>query len=472
MAKPDPGSFRDPRSRVFLTGNRVIRAVAASESDLSDLLATQFVVKGIESGDIVQSQLIRDVDGMEAQQFGIEWHSLVEHERLPVISYPFEWSRSMLADAAELELRVASAALSNGWSTIDATPYNVQFDGSRPVHIDLGSFEPYVEGRVWIAHRQFCEMYLHPLLMGSGGNGSEHRVLLRGSLGGISASLCWPRLSSAQRLNPSISLRVGLQAVAERRGKRSTSLFKHADLEDAGFTARVIDKQIQGLQKLIARYRGPSSSSQWSNYSDRTHYLPSELKKKTDFVIEVAASMRPSQILDIGTNDGVFAKAAAPYADLVVAIDNDDAVVDSLYLSLRESGRNILPLVIDITDPAGGRGWANVERPPFLQRVSPDLVLCLAVVHHLVISASIPPEMVVSFLRSLDAEVILEIPSIDDPMVNLLLEQKANAVDYRHRYDASRLSRALDLEFMTRRRVEIGTRSLLHLIPRSVTQIS
>ena len=114
----------------------------------------------------------------------------------------------------------------------------------------------------------------------------------------------------------------------------------------------------------------------------------------------------------------------------------------------------------------GGRGWANAERPPFLQRVKPALVLCLAVIHHLVVSASIPPELVVGFLRSMAAAVVLEIPSIDDPMVTLLLDQKTNVGDYLERYDGNRISQALDREFMTVRREEIGTRTLLHLTPR------
>jgi hypothetical protein len=121
---------------------------------------------------------------------------------------------------------------------------------------------------------------------------------------------------------------------------------------------------------------------------------------------------------------------------------------------------------VDITDPAGGRGWGNAERLPFFERIKPDLVLCLAVIHHLVISASIPPELVADFLRSLDAGVVLEIPSLDDPMVGLLLKQKTNADDYRERYDGARISRAFENRFEVRRREEIGTRSILHLTPR------
>ncbi|MFP6639930.1 MAG: class I SAM-dependent methyltransferase, partial [Myxococcota bacterium] len=420
-------------------------------------------------GDIIATKLVEDSSHLAIRTGDPEdtvWASVMEHERLEVITYPFEWSRGMLADAAELELRIARQALADGWMTIDATPYNIQFVNSRPVHIDLGSFEPYVEGRGWIAYRQFCEMYLYPLLIGLRGNGSEHRVLLRGALGGIPASMCWSKLTLPQRLRPSLGLHVGLQSAIEgRKAKRSKS-FTQSDLAEAGMSAQVIDKQISGLQKLLRRSKGPTRNSQWSSYSDRSHYRPEAFQTKRDFVVEVASSQRPSLVLDIGANDGAFSEAVAPFTNHVVAVDNDDAVIENFYSSLKGSGKNITPLVVDISDPAGGRGWANAERSSFVERVRPDLVLCLAVIHHLVISASIPPERVIGFLRSMDAEVILEIPSIDDPMVTLLLDQKTNPEDYRLRYNRDRITRALEREFITVRREEISTRTLLHLTPR------
>jgi SAM-dependent methyltransferase len=465
----DPGSFRDPKSRVYLSGTRVLRGVRSSSSEVHALLTAGFFLDGLERGELIATSLITDPTELEELKIaseGVRWQAVMEHDHLPVISYPFEWSRTMLLDAAELELRTARKALADGWMTIDATPYNVQFVGSRPVHIDIGSFEPYRDGQAWIAYRQFCEMFLYPLLLGVRGNGSEHRVMLRGSLAGISASMCWTKLAALERLRPSLIVRVGLQAAVDKRRERGTRAFTHSDLAAAGMSAKVIDKQMGGLQKLLGRIDQRVKNSQWSSYSDRSHYSSEAFKAKRDFVVSVASSSRPSLVLDIGANDGAFSEAVAPFADYVVAVDSDDAVIDNLYSSLKGSGKNILPLVVDITDPAGGRGWGNTERQPFFQRVKPDLVLCLAVIHHLVISESIPPELVAELLRSLDADVVLEIPSLDDPMVGLLLEQKMNLKDYRDRYDGARITRALENRFEIRRRVQIGTRSILHLVPR------
>ena len=469
MVVNDPGSFRDPKSRVYHSGDRVFRGLRSAPNEVNALLSAEFFINGIERGELVATRLMTDpVDLKELKIASSEvaWPVAMEHERLPVISYPFEWSRSMLVDAAELELRIARNALAEGWMTIDATPYNVQFVGSRPVHIDIGSFESYKDGQAWIAYRQFCEMFLYPLLLAARGNGSEHRVMLRGSLMGIPASMCWTKLGMFERLRPSLIVHLGLQAAVERRKARETRAFTFSDLAAAGMTEKVVDRQMNGLEKVLGRIDRQVKSSHWSSYSDRSHYQPEEFQAKRDFVVSVARDTQPSLVLDIGANDGAFSEAVAPFVDQVVAVDSDDAVVDNLYLSLRDSDKNILPLVVDITDPAGGRGWGNAERLPFFERIKPDLVLCLAVIHHLVISASIPPELVADFLRSLDAGVVLEIPSLDDPMVGLLLGQKTNPDDYRERYDGARISRAFENRFEVRRREEIGARSILHLTPR------
>ena len=469
MVVNNPGSFRDPKSRVYHSGDRVFRGLRSSPNEVNALLSAEFFINGMESGELVATRLMTDPMDLEELKIAsseVAWPVAMEHERLPVISYPFEWSRTMLLDAAELELRTARKALADGWITIDATPYNVQFVGSRPVHIDIGSFEPYREGQAWIAYRQFCEMFLYPLLLGARGNGSEHRVMLRGSLAGIPASMCWTKLAALERLRPSLIVHVGLQAAVNKRREGRTRAFTHSDLAAAGMAAKVIDKQMGGLQKLLGRVDRRAKNSQWTSYSDRSHYSPEAFQAKRDFVVSVASSSRPSLVLDIGANDGAFSEAVAPFADHVVAVDSDDAVIDNLYSSLKGSGKNILPLVVDITDPTAGRGWGNTERQPFFQRVQPDLGLCLAVIHHLVSSESIPPELVAELLRSIDADVVLEIPSLDDPMVGLLLEQKMNLKDYRDRYDGARITRALENRFEIRRRVQIGTRSLLHLTPK------
>ncbi len=92
---------------------------------------------------------------------------VLRHERIPFVSYPYEWTFSMLKDAALVQLDLLVAALDRDMVLKDSTPYNVQFRGSRPVFVDIGSFERRREGEPWIGYRQFCMLYLYPLLLQS-----------------------------------------------------------------------------------------------------------------------------------------------------------------------------------------------------------------------------------------------------------------------------------------------------------------
>ena len=92
---------------------------------------------------------------------------MLRHERIPFVSYPYEWPFSMLKDAALLQLDLILAALEQDMILKDSTPYNVQFGGARPVFVDVGSFERLREGEPWVGYRQFCMLYLYPLLLQS-----------------------------------------------------------------------------------------------------------------------------------------------------------------------------------------------------------------------------------------------------------------------------------------------------------------
>ena len=134
---------------------------------------------------------------------------------------------------------------------------------------------------------------------------------------------------------------------------------------------------------------------------------------------------RDDIVWDLGCNDGRYSRIASDGADVVVAIDSDRHVVDALYRALRDDAdRKVLPLVVDLGDPSPAIGWRNAERATLLDRGSPELVLCLALVHHLSISGNVPLREVVRWLRALDSEVVIEFPDRGDPMVQRLLGAK------------------------------------------------
>ena len=102
---------------------------------------------------------------------------------MPFVSYPYEWPFSMLKDAALLQLELNRRALAHDLTLKDASPYNVQWRGAEPVFIDVGSFERLRRDEPWAGYRQFCMLYLYPLMM-QAYKGLPYHALLRGSVDG------------------------------------------------------------------------------------------------------------------------------------------------------------------------------------------------------------------------------------------------------------------------------------------------
>jgi hypothetical protein len=463
MVMPDPGSFRDPSNRVLLDGDRVFRGLdPTAAEDFASLSASVFFAQALEQGQLVATQVL---DTPPPQLLDAGWQAVLEHTRIPVVSYPYEWPFAMLRDAALLQLDLALAALDEELITKDATPYNVQFVGSRPVHIDIGSFERLSPGEPWFGYRQFCEQFLYPLVL-TARRGVTHQALLRGSVRGVSPQTCAACLRWWDLARPSLFIHVGLQSLAERR-RAQASTDVRAELKSAGYGPAVIRGQLRRLRVLVERLEWKATRSVWSEYSDRQHYEQEDLRAKEDLVQRVAGQRWRRQVLDLGANDGHFSRLAVSSADYVVAVDHDPLVIDRLYRQLADQGEErILPLVLDLADPSGGLGWRARERSSFVTRIRPELVLCLALIHHLAISESIPLEEVVAFLAEFASEVVLEFPTPEDPMVQLLMNKKKDRTLSADRYSVEALEAALAQRFDTRQRTERGTRLLYHLVPR------
>ena len=140
---------------------------------------------------------------------------LLHHQRIPFISYPYEWCFSMLKDAARLTLDLLCEALEEKLTLRDATPYNVQWQGTRPVFIDTPSFGEARSG-VWMGYSQFCQLFLFPLML-QAYRDVDFRPWLRGSLDGIPADQCKAMMSARDLLKPGVLMHVHLHASLQAR---------------------------------------------------------------------------------------------------------------------------------------------------------------------------------------------------------------------------------------------------------------
>jgi len=461
--RPDSGSFRDPLSRVYVTDDAVWRGISRDGlEDYRALAASRLFAEALADGRLVQTELATDPPTSLRE----DWAAVLRHERIDPISYPYEWTFSMLRDAALLQLELTRGALAEGLVLKDATAYNIQFKGASPVFIDVGSFERLRPGEPWPGYRQFCELFLNPLLLQSLADVPFH-PLLRGSINGISPSLAASVIGPRKRLRRDVLTHVRIHARAERRYADSASREVGEELKAAGFGPKIIEAQLANLERSVQRLEWRASASTWSEYTDRAHYTDADLEAKEAFVARTVSGVAHPLVLDLGANDGRFSKVAlGAGARSVVSVDSDHLVVDHLYRDLRQSGeRRILPLVLDLADPSPGRGWRGRERPSFVERVRPDVVLCLAVIHHLALTDTVPFEEIVAFLHDFGAPVVVEMPHPDDVMAKRLLDRKRDGL-FDH-YNQPAWEAALEQRFdvVARETLPSGRRTLYHGLP-------
>lgn len=475
-AAANPGSFRDPAARVYelrASGaerppRRVLRGLDAEAHEaLLALLAAPFWQDAARRGQVVKTTLLDPEADADAAAIRAEgWAGVAEHAVVPFVSYPYEWSFAMLRDAALLQLDLTEAALRAGFTTKDATPYNIQFVGHRPVFIDAPSFVRRAEGAPWVAYRQFCAMFLTPLMLHAH-LGLDHRPVLRSALDGVSPTEAQAYFRGLARLKAGVLSHVTLPAMVER-------MIAGRERDDAPAAKRTGAKQsdamviglVQSLRRTVERCRLPAARSDWDAYEATHSYEAADAEAKRAFVVDAVTRTARDEVWDLGSNTGAYARAAAAHARRVVALDADHAAIDRLYGRLAEGGEaNVLPLVMNLANASPSQGWAGRERLAFDRRGAPDIVLCLALIHHLRIGANVPVASFLDWLASLRAEVVIEFVSREDAMVRKLLTNREDVFSDYHQ-DVFEREATARFAVIARTPLKEGTRTLYHLAPR------
>lgn len=418
-SKREPGSFRDRNGSVHYREGRVLRTLSPhAYANWQRLRNTAFFATHSASGSIVGTT---DCGPLP------EGGGLLEHARIPFISYPYEWPFGMLKDAALLHLELMRDALREDFVLKDSSPYNVQWRGAQPVFIDIPSFEPLGAGQPWVGYRQFCELMLYPLML-QAYRGIDFRPWLRGRIDGIPAEEMRRLTSSRDLLRAGVLLHVVAQSLLQRRYSASRRDLR-ATLAEAGFDKRLIQSNVERLTGLVSGLKLRRTSTEWADY-DRTHsYDRTEHEAKAAFVKRAAETRRWRLAWDLGSNTGTFARIVEPHADYVVAMDADWMAIERLYQRERAAPGKILPLAIDLADASPNQGWRGLERKDLASRGTPDLTLCLALVHHVVITANIPLADFLDWLAGLGTAVVIEFVGREDEMVQGLLANREDQYD-------------------------------------------
>ena len=350
-----------------------------------------------------------------------EAYAVLRPERLPFISYPYEWSFGQLQDAAALTLQIQERALRKGFTLRDSSAYNIQFQGGRPIFIDTLSFEPWEEGKPWAAYKQFCEHFLLPLTLMSATD-IRCGTLLRSYVDGIPLDLGSRLLPHRSWTSLSAVLHIHLHAWAQGRyaGSAVTSAAKGKRMSQSSLLTL-----IKNLSTATQRLSWRPSGTEWADYTTDNNYSDAASRSKREMVVAHLAAAKPKTVWDLGANTGEYSRAARELASYVVSFDVDPAAVERNYRRVRsEKETGILPLLLDLTNPSPGQGWAGRERLSLEERGPADAVLALALVHHLAIGNNLPLERIAAYFSRLGRHLVIEfVPKSDSQVSRLLLSR-------------------------------------------------
>lgn len=415
MTEAVPSSFRDPTSRVYSSGETILRGFsaegakifrAAHDSEVLDLL--------VEAGKLVPYRL-----APEGMYPGVEPSSLVvEADLLPFVSQPCEWSFTMLQDAALLTLDINLELIEKGFLLKDASAFNVTFDGTRPIFLDHGSFEVIAETGIWSAYGQFVDHFLSPLFL-EAHLGVPFQPRLRGAVGGIPVAEMNRLLKGKARRRKGVTSHIVIRSRLER-GSASYAVEDRSRVAQMQLPRESIKKTLVKMRDLVAGLNSPVVG-EWSDYADQPPYESEEYLAKVAFVESAAEIVGGGRAVDVGANSGDFSIAMAPWFSSVLAFDVDSGAIDRLYQRLRRDSSTVIsPIVLDLMEPTPATGWTNTERSSFLSRSRGEFGLWLAVLHHLTITGGVPLSHSLELASRLTKFAVVEFVAPEDSMVRLI----------------------------------------------------
>lgn len=448
MRKPPPvnragGAFRDPEGHVYIASGRVFRGIAHQAGDrLRAFLRSDFF-RERSGAQIVETREVAPEVAMEAgvpESEAGAWAMWVEHEALPLITYPYEWPFECLKQAACLTLDLLADALRNGYTLKDASAFNVQFINSRPIFIDVLSFTEYEEGAPFLGYKQFCEQFFAPLCL-TAFAGIEFNQWFRGRLDGLDLIEASRALPFSTRCRPQVLMHLHSQAWAMRKLK-SASGRERPGKKPHRIPRRNLIALADGLRRYTEKLeRG--RQTYWQKYAAQNSYDDRSRASKTRIAQEFVTGTRPARLLDLGCNTGEYSKVAIDAgARAVVGVDSDCGALDVAATQAHREGWPAQFLFWDIANPSPDLGWLREERAALENRLSRvDAVFCFALIHHLVIGRNIPLEEFVGWVCGLAPTGLIEFVPKSDPMAQGLLRDRDDVFET---YDRENFERALE----------------------------
>ncbi len=419
----EQASFRDPSGFLFYQSETLYRQVnQAYRADYDHLMQSGLYDRLIDQGLMVPHREVEDVAPPNPDVA----YRVIRPEPVDFVSYPYEWCFAQLRGAALTTLRLVRAGLDHGMLLKDASAYNLQFHQGRWRLIDTLSFEVYREGEPWVAYKQFCQHFLAPLALMAYRDVRLHRMS-RLFIDGIPLDLTADLLPFRSKLHFGLLTHIHLHARSQKQ--YADKAVKRDDIK-----GKVSHQALVGLlDSLRSTVKGLSvrtDTTEWSRYYEETNYSEAAFEEKKKIVSAFIERISPECVWDLGANTGAFSRLASSRGIFTVAFDVDPGAVAQNYIRMRQKREiNLLPLVMDLTNPSPGLGWGHEERQSLLSRGPVGMVLALALVHHLAISNNVPLSKLAEFFHTISAALVIEFVPKSDSQVQRLLQSREDIFD-------------------------------------------
>jgi ribosomal protein L11 methylase PrmA len=416
------GSFRDPAGKIYYEDNRVFRKLTALGTErFLELQNINIISKSIEKGFLVETKVIKNQNKNDENKNEL----ILEHKKIPYISYPYEWSFSQLKDAAIFHLDFHLFLLKNNATLIDASAYNIQFIGSKLKFIDVLSVQKYNEGEFWVGHKQFCENFLNPLILKSK-KGIKFNNWFKGNLEGIETRELNNLLGVFDKFSYNIFVHIYLLNKFDEKYKSKKSL-KPISQTKKQFSKKSFVALLSQLRKFILKLKDYKNVTTWDDYSINNTYSDLDKIQKKDCIKEFCKKNTFDLIADLGCNNGEYSILSLNNGcKKVVGFDFDINAIDEAYKKSKVENFDFLPLHFDASNPSSNIGWFQKERKGFIERANFDAILALAFEHHLAIAKNIPLNEVVTWLISLAPKGLIEFVPKEDETIKKMLELKGD----------------------------------------------
>jgi 2-polyprenyl-3-methyl-5-hydroxy-6-metoxy-1,4-benzoquinol methylase len=436
-------SFRDPAGFIFTHKGTLYRQINhEGQTDFDHFIQSGLYDALVKKGILVaHSEVKKNLPPDESHAR----YKVIRPARVPFISHPYEWSFSQLKDAALLTLRIQKIAFKHGMILKDASAYNVQFIGKKPILIDTLSFKKYLAGDPWEGYRQFCEHFLAPLAVARY-TSYDMLKMLEVELEGMPLELACALLPRRARFAKGLFSHLYLHNASQKRYQNVASEARGA-VPKRKVSTFALEGIVASLERSVRALRAPQQKTEWGNYYTFTNYSDQAFKRKQKLARDMLGKVQPKPLMvwDMGANNGEFSVLAARMGAYTVAFDIDPVAVERNYRQRDEASDDLMmPLVQDCTNPSSAVGWMLRERESLIERGPADVVMALAIVHHLAIGRNLPLPHIAEFLASIGKHVIIEFVPKGDSKVQILL---ASRKDIFPDYDIEHFEAAMSKHF-------------------------